>query len=65
MNSVANREQCAAQAADTQQVAHAHLLKEFRYFKAAIVKVRKSVGRKDIDRARSRYEEAPQYDVHH
>jgi pescadillo protein len=52
-------------ASDIQQLAHEPLLKEFRDFKAAMVKVRKSVGRKDIDRARSRYEEAPQYDVHH
>ena len=65
MNSDAIREKCSAQASDIQQLAHEPLLKEFRDFKAAMVKVRKSVGRKDIDRARSRYEEAPQYDVHH
>ena len=61
MNSDAIREKCSAQASDIQQLAHEPLLKEFRDFKAAMVKVRKSVGRKDIDRARSRYEEAPQY----
>ena len=52
-------------ATDIQQLAHEPLLQEFREFKSAMVKVRRSVGRKDVDRARARYEEAPIYDVHH
>jgi pescadillo protein len=50
---------------DVAHLSHEPLINKFREFKAFMKKVRKSLGRREFAQAKSLYQEAPTYTLHH